>query len=203
MLHKQCFDVLCTYLDTNYPNVTDGWSIKLLIVSEIKRTNIIFRSHTSFASKQAWQDWVMVAWEVDNDNVVTIDSDNDYQPLQNDNFVAATNLIPANIKLFFRCEHDIEFNAIIHSAANDPVKHSVLSIRWRLEYTNEPKNIQNINSWNRQHLMFPNHHQMPVHHVVSCASIQSHALIIPFCKNSNTVLQIIDPQRWPKAFSSS
>ena len=165
-------------------------SVKFTILSHIKRDDLIFHANWNTEKQLKWNDWVMIAWDTLDATTEQVDVDEQLY-------------VPAQIQLLYKIDHLNVYNAIVHSAKYDHEKHSVLSIRWELEYNdNLSKPMKYGIPWTKQNLHMIQNTSKPILRTVTANAIQEHCLVLPFHPQSSTVLQIVHSTQWPDLFST-
>ena len=93
----------------------------LIGFTELKQNGNLYRACIEYRKKGCWFDNVLIAWEKNK----RICIDNEQQ----------IHLVPSELRLFFKFEKDAALYCIVHSCGFENVKNSVLSIKWKKEYT--------------------------------------------------------------------
>ena len=195
ILNAHTYTELLTTVSQHVHDQPVGTTLDVQLISEIKRDSTIFHAHWATESKQNWNDWVLIAWdevELEHNDTTSVNSSTNAQQL-----------VPAQLQLLFRVVQTNEYYAIIHSTKYTHEKHSVLSIRWELEYDdNLHKNMKFDTPWNKRNLHMLQSQSTPIYRTVSVCSFYEHCLVVPFHPSSSTVLQIVHSSQWSDLFST-
>lgn len=138
--------------------------------SELKHNNALYRASAEYRNRGCWYDNALIAWV----------NKQECPNQETDTFL----FIPLELRLFFKCEQEAELYCIVHSCEYSYNQHSVLSVKWKKEY------LSQSNVLTRE----------PLYHVISCDSIDSHCLLLPYEYGLEYVLQILHPRAWANKF---
>ena len=142
--------------------------------SELKHDNVLYRATAEYRTRGCWYDNALIAW-VDKQSGTNLVDEHDFV------------LIPSKLRLFFKCEQGEELYCIVHSCEYTSNQNSVLSVKWKKEY------LSHSNMLTKE----------PVYRVISCDSINSHCLLLPYEFGSEYVLQILHSNVWADEFLPS
>lgn len=96
-------------------------------------------------------------------------------------------LVPSELRLFFKFEEENTLYCIVHSCEYSHKRNSVLSVKWKKEYISQSTLLT----------------REPLYHVISCDSIDSHCLLVPYQVGLEYVLHILHPKSWADEFLSN
>ena len=167
-----------------------GTTIQICLVTFITRNDTIFHAHWKTETQSRWNDWVFIAW-------------NEIMEKNNNISQSKSTYVPGQIQLLYNIVGTMDYFAIVHSCKYEHEKHSVLSVRWELEYnTNLHLCMQYDKPWSSRNLHMLHASSQPVYRTVSVNAIQEHCLVLPFHPNSSAVLQIVHASHWADLFST-
>lgn len=125
--------------------------------TEYHRSNFIFRAHPKYRNERAWYDFVMLAWENENNSQTESESEDESSDedssigsismiqneveLQNMQVSKNVKLVPAKILGFLETDNNC-IEAVVHSCYEQSRKLLVLTNGWRLEFENDDINTK-------------------------------------------------------------
>ena len=142
--------------------------------SELKHNNVLYWATAEYRTRGCWYDNAMIAW-VDKQSGTSLVDEHDFV------------LIPSELRLFFKFEQEKELYCIVHSCEYTSNQNSILSVTWKKEYLSHSSMLT----------------KEPVYHVISCDSIDSHCLLLPYDFGAEYVLQILHSNVWADEFLPS
>ena len=138
--------------------------------SELKHNNTLYRASAEYRNRGCWYDNALIAW-VNKQSCSEQDPEADFV------------LIPSELN-FFKLKEEPTLYCIVHSCKYTKNWNSVLSVKWKKEFLCRPNMMAN----------------KPIYHVITCDSIESHCLLLPYGSSSEFVLQILLPYVWADEF---
>ena len=220
--------------------------IQVMGYTEYRRDNVIFRAHPKYRNERAWYDYAMLAWEGDAASEPAVPDDDEFAmddsssdngdeismsqmlqqsvELENNQKTKNVQLVPAQLKCFVQLQtekQDQPYLAIVHSCYGastkiPPTRVSVLTNRWRLEYTTdtdsalEKKTLENYDEEDSEHDedIEPAQYRaddnsdssIPLLRFVSVDIIEKHCLMMPYHMKSRYLMQVIDFDKWGSRF---
>lgn len=176
--------------------------IHLYGLTEYCREKVTFRAHPNYRNEGPWYDYVLIAWNEQNEEDQVSDNDSMQETLDmsiqtdDDDKIGSVLLIPAKV-ICFVMDDDKEITAIIHSCLQKSKKASVLTYQWQLEYEENQKGYDKLSPYNEDG---NTSNCTPIYHKVSVDTFQKNILMIPYHTSSKFLLEIMDQSKWAQAF---
>jgi len=144
-LHQPILKFLVDQMILSEDITTQKNEIQLFGYTEYRCENLAFCSHPNYRNEDPWFDYVLIAWDQEEQETEHSDEDSMeeklHEPIYLENNLRSSNikLIPAKLMCFVK-KHKNEMNVIIHSCLGHKEKLSVLTYQWELEYEEDKIN---------------------------------------------------------------